>query len=524
MEGTVMSKRLIYIIISTILLVENGIAMANDIYIAQTAVGVADGSSCSNAYAVTFFNTAGNWGAGANTIGAGTTVHLCGTITTNLVVNGSGSVGSPITIFFETGANVSPSLCGANGCINVEGKSNITIDGGIMCGYVNRTDVACNGTVKNTTVIPASSSFGINATACENCEIRNLQIGPIIQPSGNNQGSGDFRGVQNLGGTRNGSTFKIHNNKITYVASAVAYVPTANDDGFQMYNNTTDNINSSIDISNNNNGTMTKALIYNNHFGGTAIWDATGCPQHHNSLHAFAKIGANGGTNSGIDYYNNLVDGYWGVCATGELFIEGGEYGSNRNIRVWNNLFLATYDQMNNGIVSLNGDGDLAFYNNTIIGGLKSGDVCFSGGGNGSNTINFNNNIISGCNTLVFYKNIILGNWDYNLYGGNNSNPWTKQTAPAAWYNTLGSWQSATGRDTYSTFNSSISYVKVNTDGTLQSSSPAIKKGNNLTFLGISTLNVDIAGNARPSTGPWDIGAFKSLFLIPLPPDIISVH
>src|SRR5437867_2711294 len=65
-----------------------------NIYIAQVATGLDDGSSCANAHAVTFFNTAGNWGVGASQIGAGTTVHLCGTITTQLIAQGNGASGS----------------------------------------------------------------------------------------------------------------------------------------------------------------------------------------------------------------------------------------------------------------------------------------------------------------------------------------------------------------------------------------------------------------------------------------------
>ena len=35
---------------------------ASSVYIAQTAQGSADGSSCANAYSILFFATAGNWG------------------------------------------------------------------------------------------------------------------------------------------------------------------------------------------------------------------------------------------------------------------------------------------------------------------------------------------------------------------------------------------------------------------------------------------------------------------------------
>lgn len=75
------------------LLISSGIsalASVGNVYIAQSAAGSANGTSCAKAYAVTFFNTAGNWGAGSSQIGAGTTVNLCGTITTELTAHGSG--------------------------------------------------------------------------------------------------------------------------------------------------------------------------------------------------------------------------------------------------------------------------------------------------------------------------------------------------------------------------------------------------------------------------------------------------
>ncbi len=56
-------------------------ASAADIYLADSARGTVDGSSCANARAWTYFNSAGNWGSGSTQIGPGTTVHLCGTIT-----------------------------------------------------------------------------------------------------------------------------------------------------------------------------------------------------------------------------------------------------------------------------------------------------------------------------------------------------------------------------------------------------------------------------------------------------------
>src|SRR3989344_4604412 len=81
-------------------------AASSNIYIAQSAAGSADGSSCANARAVSFFNASGNWGTGATQIGPGTVVHLCGTITTYLTFQGSGASGSPVVVD-GTGATMS---------------------------------------------------------------------------------------------------------------------------------------------------------------------------------------------------------------------------------------------------------------------------------------------------------------------------------------------------------------------------------------------------------------------------------
>jgi hypothetical protein len=58
---------------------------------------------------------------------------------------------------------------------------------------------------------------------------------------------------------------------------------------------------------------------------------------------------------------------------------------------------------------------------------------------------------------------------------------------------------------------------------TLQGSSPAIHAATNLTSLGIAGLDVDYAGVPRPSSGPWDAGAFVFIQQIPpSPPTALS--
>jgi hypothetical protein len=116
-EAIGMAKHCIYVVAIVALLVSCSgyrTALANDIYMAQSATGGANGADCNDAYDYDFFNAARNWGSGANEIGPGTTVHLCGTFTasspntTALTFRGSGASSSPITVLFEHRERVRP--------------------------------------------------------------------------------------------------------------------------------------------------------------------------------------------------------------------------------------------------------------------------------------------------------------------------------------------------------------------------------------------------------------------------------
>ena len=478
-------------------------ASATNVYI--TPNGSAQGACTTNPQTPAWFNNSANWGSGTAQIGPGTTVLLCGTITTPLKIYGSGSSGSPITILFDSGASIT-ATCSGGSCLSATNISYIVVDGGSLCGWVNRAQIACNGTVRSSVSQPSGSQFGIDASGCTNCEFRNLNIGPIYtKSSGGNEPTGDIRGIQALTSSGTG-TWLVHNNIIHDTSSAIVYVPSgSNDAGFKAYNNVTYNINSSVDISNNNNGDLTAASVHDNHFGSTANWDNSGCPDHHNSLHAFAYTTSN----SGIDFYNNLIDGNWGNCPTSGLFIEGNG-SNNKNLRVFNNLWMMTYQQENNGIVSITAGGYVRFYNNTVV-GVSSNDTCVGITGTSGATVYIENNIISNCTTLFAPSSIsAYVTVDYNLYGGNNTNPWTDQSIPA-WYPTLAEWQAHCSCDAHSKFGAASSYVQVNANGTLQSGSPAIGEGTNLTALGITALDYDIAEVQRPGgTTRWDNGAYNS--------------
>lgn len=480
----------------------SGTAFSEDIYVAQTAAGGDTGTDCTNTHSAAWFNTAGNWGGGAGRIDAGDTVHLCGTITTALTAQGSGSLESPVTIFFETGANIT-AACGSTGCLNVDNLSYITVDGGSTCGWVNQAKVACNGTVQSSIARPASSQVGIKADSCANCEFKNLNIGPIYQAVAYTYyPDGDIRGIQNATGNVAGVTWKVHNNILTHSSSSIVYIPTGdNDNGIQIYNNSIENINSSVDISNNNNGTLTAALIHDNHFGSTANWDYESCPDHHNSLHAFSYVQ----TASGIKYYNNIVDGNWGTCLTAALYFEGNDSYID-NVEVFNNVFRITQDiSVSAGIISMTVGGTSLFSNNTVIG--TGNDTCVWIDGNADASITVENNIMDGCAQSFITRTIsLIDTIDHNLYSEIRAEPWA--TCPSdlcTYYTTLVDWQTASGGESHSLADAGVNYARLNADGSLQSNSPARDIGGSMSAI----YTTDILGLSRPQGAAWDSGAYE---------------
>jgi hypothetical protein len=121
------------------------------IYLAQVAAGTADGSSCANARAASYFNSSGNWGTGSTQVRSGATIHLCGTISTVFSTPTSQGTGL-ITVLWETGAKLSAP---ANGTWwNIINTNAWLFDGGTLCGPQPGNgigvDTPCNGVIENT--------------------------------------------------------------------------------------------------------------------------------------------------------------------------------------------------------------------------------------------------------------------------------------------------------------------------------------------------------------------------------------
>jgi hypothetical protein len=206
---------------------------ASDIYIAQNAVGGNTGSSCADAHSASWFNSSSNWGSSGGLIGPGTTVHLCGIITSELSFQGSGTSGNVISLLFETGAKIqiSPGM-DSNGIINLGSHSYVLIDGGASqpCGWntaKNTSEGSCNGQIENmlygssdgvcpagkcTTQYSATSNNMINGSG-SNVEIRNLNIGPAYVHTSTGNGGDDSGGTGCIGDS-SGSNWNVHDNKL----------------------------------------------------------------------------------------------------------------------------------------------------------------------------------------------------------------------------------------------------------------------------------------------------------------------
>lgn len=151
------------------------------------------------------------------------------------------------------------------------------------------------------------------------------------------------------------------------------------------------------------------------------------------------------------------------------------------------------------------------------------------------------NNAFQACATLVQIQNGTYGTGsptivlvDYNAYAnGSTTNTW--QDASGIFYIPSGTspfiptgWITYTGGEAHSFYNSSS--LSLNSNGSPQSNSPVIGVGTNLYSVcngqaipGLGALCSDINGNARPSSGAWDMGAFNYASSGPAAPTNITV-
>jgi len=498
-------------------------ASASNIYIAQSAAGSANGTSCANAYAYTFFNTSGNWGSGSAQIGPGTTVHLCGTITgaanaTGLTFQGSGTNGSPITLLFEAGAIMQAPYWSAS----VGGQSKGAISMGTGYSYLI-VDGGSNGIIQNTANGSPSrypnqaASTGVSGFACNSCIVRNLQIVNLYVNVSGDGTLGDNSVVRAI--DFNGSNWAIYNNTIHDCGWCVFDVFANGDTNTQIYNNNIYNFGHAVAYATGNASTCASPCLQmnSNHVHDAGNWSGPGCPFHQDGLHTFATSGA---VITDVYLSNNLFDGDWGTCPTGFVFFEGGSSSTPSHLQhlyMWNNVGVV----VNPNFINTNGwfglfSGEAIpsmVVNNTVVGNNATDNTfCMSIGG--ISGLVFENNVVSPCGNPLTISGATLGSVDYNFYGpsclnGSNCFVWNN-----SYTGSLSNWRGACGCDAHSIQNNTPA---LNPDGSPLAGSPVGTVGVNLASRAVGYLtslsNDTSEGNTRtplprPANGPWAAGAF----------------
>lgn len=486
-------------------------ASLSSVYVGQSSAGSGTGTNCANQEPVTFFTTSGNWGAGSTQIGAGTTVHLCGTITTVLSVLGSGSSGSPITIQWEVGAQLSS--CSTTGSIKAPGRSWIVMDLG---GNIPGITCPNNGTGLSTTTNACGVTDGttcgtFGGSGFTNVEVRNGTIGPLYVHTSTGSDGINSTGVafDSHGGN------KIHNLSINNAAFSglvgVVAAGTANDEisfitmtaigtGFWY-------------ASEGSPGGSSGFKFHDNDYTVSTTWATAANSIHMEMIHIFGN--GTGTTMGNSEIYNNYAHGSWPTSnGTTFIFIEQATCGDGgvQTANIFNNLLSL------NGSAHIPGDGliyiacqheTVGIYNNTMDCASVSGSAGMQLDGGTADAWTVENNIFLSCPTNIFNTSSGTLTADFNSYSTGN---WQFAGVTKT---TFASWKTACSCDSHAITGT----PGLNSDYTITGVGSAVyQTGTNLTSLSITDLDTGKPGAVGNQTGPtgtprsasvaWDMGVY----------------
>ncbi len=476
---------------------------AADVYITQTAGGSDNGASCTDAHSIAWLNTAGNWAnpKQAGKVGPGDTVHLCGTLTTALTIQGSGSSGSPITILFEPDAKFSSPVWSSSGAISGSGESYIIIDGG------------SGGIIENTDSGSAAGGYGSQ----QGSQAIRLDMGPhdigirnlIIQNMYVRTDPGDFSdGARGTGGIYyyGGSNFSVHDCLFDYVPRSVDAVGSgAMITGWSFYNNNVTNGHTGFVIAPCTvNGNIYGVLFHDNIINLGPHWSFNDDSDqwHAESVHTHTDCAA-GSRIDNARFYNNVFGPQTPMKAsasasTAWLYLEARQ----ADTLIYNNLFLIDPGYgPTNGVIAVsyrdNSDG-MKIYNNVIIGSSSEESNAIDYGNSGDEGLEIKNNLIEHIRHGIYIPDGLSlsskSQIDYNVYYDVNH-----------WGTGFGSWSewNAQGYESHSTngFAPSLDadYVPTSSDTVVKD------KGVSLS----SYFTTDKHGVTRPQGSGWDIGAYE---------------
>lgn len=465
------------------------------------------GTSCVDALAVSFYNNGANWGAGAGKISADDTVHFCGTITTQLEAQGSGTSGHPINLD-ATGATFEAPFWTVTGAFYFPGVSHFILNGG-STGIIQNT---ANGDgLANQQV-----SSGIYMSSCDDIEVKNLTIANIYSHTQNSSsmGSPDSYGIADDGC----SNTNWHDNVVHDVYIPYMRIASNSGSNLQWHDTHFYNFNWAAGITAAGTGVVLDGVyFYNNTCDMGNNWDDTGNNNHHNCVHAYTDPSADGRIQN-LYFYNNKCKGETGQVwtATGCLFTE---YGIE-SLWAFNNIFDGVMGDPADGYIDLEfGVISQTAYiaNNVFIGTTTTGwtssfgDVfpkCIMLANNSSMVATIKNNV---CTNVVYGVLTATG----STFTADNDviyNAGTTGVVNGTFHSTFSDWQTAG-------YDASGSNADPNLTGTytLGSGSSAIGLGANLYSTcngqptpGLGSLCSDYAATARPSSGAWDAGVYTS--------------
>jgi hypothetical protein len=518
--------------------VTNAHGVAVNYYVAQTAQGSGNGSSCANAKPLSTLSGSAEWTPG-NVIG------LCGTITSPITVGGSGTAGNPITVYWMPGSTISAPDWTGTGAINTGNQSYLTFNGGdngtSIQATADGTGLADQGV----------ASKGIFASNCDGCTFEHLTIANLYMHTSGSDRSVDQ--TEDNGIVFSGSNVTIADNTIHDVGWAVFSQWRTGDTNTRIYGNDIYRIDHGLVLTANG-GKVGPVFIFGNHIHDMANWDA-GDAYHHDAIHCFGS--ENGTLYTGLYIYDNRFDGTWGNATSSATFIEGnfGSPGdtpcaaSGSSVWLFNNVSMPSDNMGCCGQIGDAAGGAGGMFNNMARGPSNTQNVgeCmgYSASSNGS-TAFFENNIMDDCDFLINGSaagsgsttgTYAAGTPDYDAYvrGGDNAfstNGPSGANCTFMPFSAFSSWKSCMGGieshgDTFAT----DSAAGINGDGSLGSGSALIGAGNNLTTicntLPTTPVNVQAAcettytgpptgggagsstsGSARPTSGAWNIGAY----------------
>jgi hypothetical protein len=440
-------------------------------------------------------------------------VLICGNFkgtpgATEFTFQGDGQVGNPITLVFDTNAELDAPYWGykwdgTGGAINISNHSYVIVDGG--------SDGVIENTANGDNLVYQHASEGVAAMRCQSCIIENLKISNIYVHAENGRDNFDHTLMRCI--SFSGSNWIIRNNSMHDAGWCLWEGYNIGDGNVSIYNNKVYNIDHGWMLANYGpvrNRESGPFNFYGNQVSGYQNWDTKNNAYHHDGVHCFS--GGAGGIPPHItelNIYNNLFDTPVGTHINAHIFIEGGNgptatpcADSTSRIDIYNNVL--RMDQLTYmGLISA-GSGDLSIYNNTILGVNTAKGNCFNAFSTVSH-LRFENNAVARCNILIFFATNVQATIDHNSYGegGGNSFVCNKEFLGP---DRFSRWKSCIGGDAHSSYSPSL---RLSERGLPQPHSPAIRAGANLTYLGIPALNKDALGNPRPATGPWDVGAFQ---------------